>query len=82
MCAPGLPVQAADQPSGLRPPPVFSSSARRRTGSTARSLRGEETIEVFGGLLVEDVQVQRQNGRAFELGRHSSDNEKVDLVSE
>ena len=39
----------------------------------------EREIEHVGGLVVEDIQVQSQNGSPFELGSHSTDNEEFKL---
>src|SRR5262245_52253527 len=43
---------------------------------------GEETTQVLGSLIVEDVEVERQDRRPFELGRHSTHDDEADTVAE
>ena len=42
----------------------------------------EQAGEVVGRRIEEDVQIQRDDRRAFELGCHPADDEEVDLVSD
>ena len=43
---------------------------------------GEEALQVSRALVVENVEIQSQDGRALELGGHSADHQEVDSVAE